>query len=481
MSNIFIGAILFSIWFTILFIGKSIGLSMLLFILPITVYLLYILKKNNKNVNNKALILLVPIILLSSTYFIFNNALFRYLNLFIIPTLVAAMIVIYIDKKLSAKMLIVKILEVIFRPIDFLGETIITLEESLEKKFKNKNADKPKKKNGKIIKGILITIPIALFVLILLATADEIFGKIFIDTFKAIIIEISKWNLYGISLRIVAILLSFLYLAAFIYTLTLKYDKGEEETKQIKEKDNTTIKIILGTLNVMYLFFCIVQIKSLFIGKVNVNYSQYARQGFFQLMIVSIINIITILIAKKSIKKETKVFNYINIMSIIMIIFTFIILISSAVRMHFYESAFGYTYLRLLVYCVLITEAIMLIPTIIYIIKPNIELAKIYLAIMLIVYLGMNYANFDKMIAKRNIERYEETGKIDIEYLTMNTQTDAIEEIVEILEIDDINEEIKTKIEIYLQDLNEKLDKETDFRDFNISKQKAKEIIEDTI
>lgn len=481
MSNIFIGAILFSIWFTILFIGKSIGLSMLLFVLPITVYLLYILKKNNKNVNNKALILLVPIILLSSTYFIFNNALFRYLNLFIIPTLVAAMIVIYIDKKLSAKMLIVKILEVIFRPIDFLGETIITLEESLEKKFKNKNADKPKKKNGKIIKGILITIPIALFVLILLATADEIFGKIFIDTFKAIIIEISKWNLYGISLRIVAILLSFLYLAAFIYTLTLKYDKGEEETKQIKEKDNTTIKIILGTLNVMYLFFCIVQIKSLFIGKVNVNYSQYARQGFFQLMIVSIINIITILIAKKSIKKETKVFNYINIMSIIMIIFTFIILISSAVRMHFYESAFGYTYLRLLVYCVLITEAIMLIPTIIYIIKPNIELAKIYLAIMLIVYLGMNYANFDKMIAKRNIERYEETGKIDIEYLTMNTQTDAIEEIVEILEIDDINEEIKTKIEIYLQDLNEKLDKETDFRDFNISKQKAKEIIEDTI
>lgn len=481
MSNIFIGAILFSIWFTILFIGKSIGLSMLLFILPITVYLLYILKKNNKNVNNKALILLVPIILLSSTYFIFNNALFRYLNLFIIPTLVAAMIVIYIDKKLSAKMLIVKILEVIFRPIDFLGETIITLEESLEKKFKNKNADKPKKKNGKIIKGILITIPIALFVLILLATADEIFGKIFIDTFKAIIIEISKWNLYGISLRIVAILLSFLYLAAFIYTLTLKYDKGEEETKQTKEKDNTTIKIILGTLNVMYLFFCIVQIKSLFIGKVNVNYSQYARQGFFQLMIVSIINIITILIAKKSIKKETKVFNYINIMSIIMIIFTFIILISSAVRMHFYESAFGYTYLRLLVYCVLITEAIMLIPTIIYIIKPNIELAKIYLAIMLIVYLGMNYANFDKMIAKRNIERYEETGKIDIEYLTMNTQTDAIEEIVEILEIDDINEEIKTKIEIYLQDLNEKLDKETDFRDFNISKQKAKEIIEDTI
>lgn len=481
MSNIFIGAILFSIWFTILFIGKSIGLSMLLFVLPITVYLLYILKKNNKNVNNKALILLVPIILLSSTYFIFNNALFRYLNLFIIPTLVAAMIVIYIDKKLSAKMLIVKILEVIFRPIDFLGETIITLEESLEKKFKNKNADKPKKKNGKIIKGILITIPIALFVLILLATADEIFGKIFIDTFKAIIIEISKWNLYGISLRIVAILLSFLYLAAFIYTLTLKYDKGEEETKQTKEKDNTTIKIILGTLNVMYLFFCIVQIKSLFIGKVNVNYSQYARQGFFQLMIVSIINIITILIAKKSIKKETKVFNYINIMSIIMIIFTFIILISSAVRMHFYESAFGYTYLRLLVYCVLITEAIMLIPTIIYIIKPNIELAKIYLAIMLIVYLGMNYANFDKMIAKRNIERYEETGKIDIEYLTMNTQTDAIEEIVEILEIDDINEEIKTKIEIYLQDLNEKLDKETDFRDFNISKQKAKEIIEETI
>ena len=97
------------------------------------------------------------------------------------------------------------------------------------------------------------------------------------------------------------------------------------------------------------------------------NYAQYARQGFFQLMIVSIINLVTILISKK---KENGDENntFTRCMSLIMIVFTFIIVISAGMRMHFYESAYGYTLLRLLVYCVLLTESILFIPTILYII-----------------------------------------------------------------------------------------------------------------
>jgi len=42
MINIFIGALILSIWFVTLFFGKSIGLSMLLFIVPLTYYIIHI-------------------------------------------------------------------------------------------------------------------------------------------------------------------------------------------------------------------------------------------------------------------------------------------------------------------------------------------------------------------------------------------------------------------------------------------------------
>lgn len=478
MSNILIGAVIFSMWFTILFVGNSIGPSMLLFVLPVTLYLLHILKKHNEKVNTKAIIILIPILLLSSTYFIYNNIYFRTLNLIIIPILVITMIVEYIDKNLSIKMLGIKVLEVIFRPFDFMGETIIKAEEELEEKFKNENKKTKNKKRTNIIIGILITIPIVLIIIILLATADEIFGKIFIDAFKNIIVAISDLKIYKISLKIVVILITFLYFSAFLYTLLYKYEKENETKKEVKEKDNTTIKMILGTLNVIYLFFCIVQIKSLFMGRVDINYAKYARQGFFQLMIVSLINLVTILIAKKNNRQRQGIFNFINIMSLLMIIFTYIILFSSAMRMYFYERTFGYTYLRLLVYCILLTEAVLLIPTIYYVINEKINLAKSYFIITICIYVGMNFANFDKMIAKRNIDRYQETGKIDIDYLVTIPGTDAISEMVRLLEIeDDTDEHIQLRVEKYLEKVERNLDKKMDFRSFNISKKKAEQLL----
>lgn len=213
---------------------------------------------------------------------------------------------------------------------------------------------------------------------------------------------------------------------------------------------------------------------------VDINYAYYARQGFFQLMIVSVINLVTILMAKKSQNgKEHRNNKYINIMSLIVIGFTFIILISSAVRMYFYESAYGYTLLRLLVYCVLITEAILLIPTILYVMDRKINLTKTYFTIIITAYLCMNFANFDYIIAKRNIDRYIETGKIDMYYLKTETGTDAVNQIIRILEANTDVNDTKEQARKYLQSIYDSLKEKTfDIRDFNISEILAKALIE---
>src|SRR5699024_5701244 len=97
-------------------------------------------------------------------------------------------------------------------------------------------------------------------------------------------------------IRILLIIFLFFYISAFFIDLLSKYNvlKEFEETEKVEKKESLTIRMILVALNIVYLIFCFVEIKSLLTTK-NIIYSQFARQGFFQLMIVSLINLVVIL------------------------------------------------------------------------------------------------------------------------------------------------------------------------------------------
>lgn len=467
MINILCVSIILSIWCVTLFFGKNIGLSMLLYVAPLTGFIVYILKKNNRIKNKKATLILVPIILLSSTYFIYNNEFFYIINCLAIPILIIIMILKLFGERLELSPNIIgKVLEIPCEALSRIGEAIEKVKVEIEEKLNIRQHKKSKSK--KVIKSVLIALPLIIIVLILLSTADSIFGHIFIKTTEKILVFIENIQITTEMIKLFFIVVSSIYLLAFFYFILNKFEADQDDKKiNNKTKDDLTIKIILGLLNAIYLVFCIIQIKSLFMKMVDINYADYARQGFFQLMVVSIINIVTIVIAKG---KEFQPSKFINIMSLMMVGFTFIILISSAYRMYLYERAYGYTLLRLLVYCSLLTESILLIPTVLHILDKEIDLFNTYFVIIISVYVCMNFANFDNIIAKRNVDRYLETGKIDLEYLEFNTGVDAskqLERLIENCQDDDINKQVKT----YLEGMKNNLEEEKmDFRDFNISK-----------
>lgn len=142
MKKIFLGSLLISIWTVILFWGKNIGLSMLLFIAPFVYFLISLLEKNNKIEYKEAKILIVPIVVLASTYFIFDNSLFNKLNLVVIPVLIILMIIKLMEKNLDIDKFFLRFIELILDPLTYIEATMKDLKKCILSMFKIKEKKK---------------------------------------------------------------------------------------------------------------------------------------------------------------------------------------------------------------------------------------------------------------------------------------------------------------------------------------------------
>lgn len=467
MTNLLIYILLIAILNSILFYGKKLGLSVILFIIPLLIFLYYVLKKENKIKNFKGLLFIIPIVILSSTYFIFNNSFFRLLNIPIIIVLFTLMYLYTIKPVYNIKTIFSNIFTLLVEPLKHVSNIFNLVGSSISSKLKLSTNTK------KILKSSIIVLPIVIIVILLLSSADQIFATIFNKLFSYLNNLSLKKTLMDLIKRMIPICLIFFYLGATINFLLYNYEeiKDNNETKKIKI-DNYTIKLLLTILNIIYLVFDIIQIKSLILHQIsmNISYAEYARQGFFQLMFVSFINLVIILIAKFSAtKKDTKDNIYIINMSIILVILTSVIIVSSFIRMYMYESEYGYTLLRLLVYASLITESLLLIPTIKYILDSKFNIVKYYMTILITAYTVLNFINVDYIIAYRNVNRYYEKADIDIYYLE-NTGTDNIPILVDLYNNTNC-QELKETLDYYFKSLDTNMN---GFQEFNLSKYNAR-------
>ena len=469
--ELLIGALFLSIWQYILFNKQSVGISAILFAIPLLYITIRLLK--GKIENKKSLLISIPIILLSITYFIFDNAVFRGINTVVIPVLYIIMVV-TATSNIQTKSIFKMIIIYIIQPINYIGEVIKKIIHLVRP---NENKEETKGEKHNIIKAVFFTIVIALIVIALLSSADSEFSSLFSN----LLIDLHFLSIPALVIKFFSIIIPFFYIAGFFMNM-LNIDEvlEEKENKKVKMKDGFTIYMMITALNIIYLIFCYTQIKSLFTIE-NIKYSSYARQGFFQLMIVSLINIVMILKATdKNLKETEKQKKYKKIICIIMLVFTLLIIISSLARMTLYQQNYGQTRLRILVDFTLITEIILLIPTALYITKENIDLVKTYFVIIVTMYCVINFSNIDYIIAKSNVDRYIETGKIDDDYLKRLDNTDIIEQLLRLQETkfeytnNDVYENSSknqlTNLNNYLGKKRDELEENHTLPEFNLSR-----------
>ena len=472
MSSYILWILLLAIWNVILFYGNELGISVILFIAPLLTFIYMFLSKNKKINNKKGLLYMVPILLLSLSYLLFSNSLFNTINCVVITLLFGVLYVYTIKPVSKIGDLVDKTISLLVLPLTYIGNFFRVSTSRFSEKLKVSS------KTKKVLLSCLIVLPIVLIVIALLSSADLIFGELFDKVFGRIfdfIRDVLFDDFFG---RIITFIIVFFAIGTSMMYLLYEFPGKEKEAvvKETKTRDVFTIKLLVSVLNIIYIIFDVIQIKSLMLHSVasNINYAEYARQGFFELLVVSIINIAIILISKKfETKDNEKDFNYINIMNVIMVFLTIIIIVSSFLRMNLYESAYGYTTLRLLVYVILMTETILMIPTVMYIFNSNVNIFKAYFVIILCSYVITNYMNIDYMVARRNVNRYYINDKIDLDYLR-NYGYDNIPVLVELYNKTDdliLKEDLREYLET-MKDLNE-----TSIFEFNISKYRANKLL----
>ena len=463
MGILILYILLICIWHSILFFGYDLGLNVILFMIPLLVLIYYSFKKCKKINNKYGLLFMIPIILLSCGYFIYDNTVMKVLNGIVITLLFTLLYLYTIKPTYVIGNIIRDIFSIICEPFNVIDKFYREIKPI---KHENKTIINYNVKN-KVI-SVIIILPIVLIVLLLLGSADMMFNNLFSGFYK-FLGNIININIDDIFARIIIIFALFTYLGSVIYFLMYNYKDLNIVSNSSKKIENFTVKLLLTVLNFIYVVFDIIQIRSLFFHQVStgIKYAEYARSGFFQLMIISIINLVIILVTKKVKEKDN---GYIKISSLIMVFLTLIIIISSFMRMNLYEAAYGYTFLRLTVYLTLITEIILLLPTVFYIIKDNINIVKYYLIILTVVYTIFGLSPIDYIIAKRNINRYYNDSKLDIEYL-MNYSYDNISLLVDLYNKTDDNE-LKTDLYNYLKTMKND-SKIKSFQEYNISRSKG--------
>ena len=477
MSLIFICGIILSLLQSILFWEKEPGISVMLFVISVLVGLIYLMYKDKKVENKKAFLLAIPITLLSATYFIYHNTLFQTMNVLIIVMLTIIMCI-------YATRLHVKIQELLTKAIELLAgtfESIRDVIDSLKHKFTKKEdiENEKSEKRKQILKSFIYAIPVVFIVFLLLMSADSIFANIFENIFGEFKNIFMAENFVMFCLRICIIVIFFFIFSGFLVNL-LKKDtmfNSENEEKMVEiHIEKMTLNMILTILNIFYFMFSIIQFTSLFsnIHTNDFDYATYARQGFFQLMIISLINIVMIVLAKVN---KGNISNYTKGMSMLTLLFTIVILLSAFFRMNLYEKAYGYTYLRLFVYYILATEFILILPIGLWILDKKIDIVKWTIGIVTIMYVILNFSNIESTIAKRNVDRYfenQEENEIDLEYLFHHTGTDAIGQMKRLLNAKD-ETVVKRVKEYLLQEKEELQDTKNSWQETNLSEIKAKE------
>lgn len=316
--------------------------AMLPFILILGSYLI-ILKDTKKN--KKAYFLLIPItLILISDIVVGIDANNKDLNFLALPILLSIMLLLLVNKNYKLEGDISTWIFKLF-PVGLFSNL---------KFLKIKSENNTSQKIGKIMAGIGLGIMFGTVIVFLLVKADDYFSAFIGNIFQ----DVADFNLNYIVIFVASFILTF----SILINLLKNKDTKMNEIK-IRNYDKTIIITFLSMVNSVFVLFIISEISRLTNNFLQIpieyTYSSYAREGFFQLLFVTVINyaILMFLLYKTTMVRE----KWVKWLLFLLASFSIILIFNSYYRMFLYINHYGLTVLRLQVVLFLLMELIIFI------------------------------------------------------------------------------------------------------------------------
>ena len=304
-------ALVAGVIFDYLFNGKGIAISYPLF--AVIFYCLFWVASHRQISfrTDFGWFLFIPILLLSAAFAIHSNPVLLALNFVLIPPLVLLQTTLLVYRyEWSSLRSVLRFLGRLLRQI-FGNAPGVFLEVISLARVADKIEREKRKTLKNIFIGLIISAPLLVIVTTLLAEADTVFQNLIANALKRLefIGSIPFAEHVGV-IGVITVLL-FGYLAV---VLKAKVEGVSGPAgRDTGVWDATIVATVLVMVNVVYILFCVIQFTYLFGGEEMIRsipdytYAEYARQGFSELIVVTVINLSILLLGLRLTKNDGEV------------------------------------------------------------------------------------------------------------------------------------------------------------------------------
>jgi len=483
ISAVIVVSLVLGFGFDYLFIDRALGIGFPLYIIFIILGLLLLATTFQKQINKRIIWLMIPLGFFSLMIFVRSNGLLHAID--IIATIIILLIIAKLIPKGRIKNLLTKdYFKILLLPLWFIEPFFKTISDLIKLFAVSKN----QKIISKISKGVIIAIPILAFFILLFSSADVIFRKYVVDLLDINLKQATIYHIFFVSV------VTLIFMGAYSYIFNKKEPKLKSEEEQDTKKSRlgrVETYTFLGLVNLLFLVFILIQLVYLFGGESNVTsqaltYAEYARRGFFELIAIAVASFLLLRVTEILVEKRDSIHTLIfKILSCALIAQVSLIMISAFKRLWLYEQVFGFTTLRLYSQAFIFLLAAIFIILLIKIVmdeKDNVLAFRSFIAVLLFLAV-MNIFNPDAFIAKKNIDLSKESGKLDMMYL-YRLSDDAVPVMIEAYKLPHLDDEYGAVMASNLYwrlELKKSTNFFNDWQSFNISRNKAENLLESNI
>jgi len=279
-----------------------------------------------------------------------------------------------------------------------------------------------RKRDGASPVRMALTIALSMFLLLifgaLFASADAAFAKLLGNVLPAVDAgTVARWIFVGLFVGF------FMLGGVYLVQAAPKLDGAGASGRGRVRRLEWALPVAL--LDLLFAAFVLVQLTVLFGGarhvlaNASLTYAEYARGGFWQLLLVTMLTLVILGAAARWAPREQRADRVlVRVLLGLLAALTLVIVASALYRMSVYEEAYGFTQLRVFVTAVEIwLGAVFLMIMIAGVLLRGAWLPRAVALSAVLALLGLAVADPDRLVADRNIDRYAATGKLDLDYL----------------------------------------------------------------